>query len=87
MNSLMAPIWFASFLEKDNASRTKRDTRYQIVERARALVFEAEVRLRVPGMRRHATSFLTIRHLFTSIRHLFRELTSVPGIRQTLSAA
>src|SRR5207244_12936243 len=27
MNSLMAPIWLASFLEKDNASRTSRATR------------------------------------------------------------
>ena len=25
MNSLMAPIWLASFLENDNASRTSRD--------------------------------------------------------------
>ena len=31
MNSLMAPIWFASFLEKDNASRTNRDTRWRTV--------------------------------------------------------
>src|SRR5918999_1009841 len=31
MKSFMAPIWFASFLENDNASRTKRETRCRSV--------------------------------------------------------
>ena len=31
MKSLRAPIWLASFLENDNASRTKRDTRWRSV--------------------------------------------------------
>ena len=31
MKSFMAPIWLASFLENDNAARTKRDTRCRSV--------------------------------------------------------
>ena len=45
MKSFMAPIGFASFLENDNASRTKRDTRWRNVlwKRSMWLVLRAHV--------------------------------------------
>jgi hypothetical protein len=37
MKSVMAPIGLASFLENDNASRTKRDTRWRSVVLKRSM--------------------------------------------------